>query len=72
VADVVFDESWEWWQPWEDHVPDGSEGEMVQEALRRAVDLRDHLAIQGVSATRAVMLVDVLNALADRLRPSPA
>ena len=37
-------------------------GELAKEALRRAVDIRD-----TGTTTRAVMLVDVLNALCDEL-----
>lgn len=60
---------WAWSTPWEYQVVDASELAMVREAVRRAVDLRDYLASElKASATRAVMLVDLLNAMEERVR----
>jgi hypothetical protein len=41
--------------------------DVMVEALRRAVDLRDHLAEQGVGSSRPVMLTSVLNDLFEHL-----
>lgn len=65
---VEGDGLWVWSTPWESQVVDASELAMVREAVRRAVDLRDYLALElKASATRAVMLVDLLNAMEDLL-----
>jgi hypothetical protein len=54
---------------WRDHVgPDPSPDTLVDEALGHAVALRDELAQKGQDPTRALHLVDVLNALQTRLR----
>jgi hypothetical protein len=69
------DPGWQWQDPrWPARVGDDPRG-LVNEALVRAVDLRDVLAADsggGSEASRAVMLVDVLNSLAAALdQPSP-
>lgn len=59
-------DDWNWAERgWREEV--GTEPERLwRESLRRAVDLRDQLATGGeVSTSRAVVLVDVLNALGD-------
>jgi hypothetical protein len=55
---------WRWEDPtWESRVGT-SEQNLILEALRRAVDIRDRKAEQVGLSKRPVMLVDVLNALA--------
>lgn len=58
------DAAWLWQDPrWRERVGDDLQA-TADEALRRAVDLRDVLAMGGGSeTTRAIMLVDVLNHL---------
>lgn len=65
---VDDDTGWRWPdQRWRERVGVDRRA-TLDEALRRAVDLRDTLAEGGRSeTTRAVMLVDVLNHLADLL-----
>jgi hypothetical protein len=58
---------WRWsdlrWQEWTGSDP----SKLVLEALRRAVDIRD-VKVRGMDlSNRPVMLVDVLNALAESL-----
>jgi len=63
------DQSWRWEDPrWPARVGDDPAA-LVNEALLRAVDLRDVLAAEtnGLQTRRALMLVDVLNELAAAL-----
>jgi len=62
------DPEWRWQDPrWPEQVGTDRQA-TVDEALRRAVDLRDTLAEADSSdTTRAVMLVDVLNHLSGLL-----
>jgi hypothetical protein len=67
AAAMELDPGWRWEDPrWQDRVgPDHRA--ILDEAIRRAVDLRDTLADAGRSETsRAVMLVDVLHHLHDQ------
>jgi hypothetical protein len=60
------DPGWQWEDPrWPARVGDDVAA-LVNEALLRAVDLRDVLAVEtnGLQTRRALMLVDVLNKLA--------
>ncbi len=63
---MELDPGWRWEDPrWEDRVGLDHRA-ILEEAIRRAVDLRDTLAKADRSeASRAVMLVDVLNHLYD-------
>jgi hypothetical protein len=63
---MEHDSAWRWEDPrWRERV--GSDRQAIlDEATRRAVDLRDRLAEADRSETgRAVMLLDVLNHLRD-------
>ncbi len=64
------DPDWQWQDPtWPTRVGDDPRT-LINEALVRAVDLRDVLAAdggEGSQTTRALMLVDVLNRLAAAL-----
>lgn len=70
---VTMDEptEWGWSTPWRMNVRDGRLLSLIDESVRRAVDLRDVLASESVTqksaATRAVMLIDVLNEVRNRL-----
>lgn len=70
---VTMDEptEWGWSTPWRMNVRDGRLLSLIDESVRRAVDLRDVLASESVTqksaATRAVMLIDVLNEARNRL-----
>jgi hypothetical protein len=63
------DPDWQWQDPtWPTRVGDDPRA-LLNEAILRAVDLRDVLATDsgGSQTTRALMLVDVLNRLAAAL-----
>jgi hypothetical protein len=57
--------SWTWHNPrWQDSVRDDAEA-TVRDALRRAVDLRDTLEAGSRDTARVLLLVDMLNDLAE-------
>ena len=52
---------WRWFDPtWRERIGE-DRSELLREALRRAVHLRDEVAEGQASTTEALMLVDVLN-----------
>jgi transposase len=64
-SDISPYDCWQWQHRWKDYLPNADECLLVADALRRAVDLRDTLAggpSEHQETTRALMLVDVLNA----------
>jgi hypothetical protein len=68
TAAPEYENGWRWqdprWQEWTGNEPVN----LLLEAVRRAVDIRDRTAARTNLSARAVILVDVLNALCKSLQ----